>query len=60
MKAISGQPGYALGSVHAVTEDGTLVIASASGSQFASLAWGASQELRGRVHVVLVTEPVGY
>jgi acyl-CoA hydrolase len=111
MKAISGQPDYALGSAHAITQDGTLVIASASGSQFASLAWGAAnvifvvgtqkivptlaaarervyqhslvledaraqaaygqhsfvgkileihQELPGRVHVVLVREPVGY
>jgi acyl-CoA hydrolase len=41
MKAIGGQPDYALGSVHAVTRDGTLVIASASGSQLASYAWGA-------------------
>jgi len=111
MKAISGQPDYALGSVHAITQDGTLVIASASGSQFASLAWGAAnvifvvgaqkivptleaareriyqhslvledaraqaaygqhsfvgkileiqQELPGRVHIVLVRQPVGY
>jgi acyl-CoA hydrolase len=43
MKAIGGQPDYALGSVHAVTRDGTLVIASASGSQLASYAWGAAQ-----------------
>jgi LUD domain len=42
MKAIGGQPEYALGSVHAVTSDGTLVIASASGSQLASYAWGAA------------------
>jgi hypothetical protein len=42
MKAIGGQPDYALGSVHAVTVDGTLVIASASGSQLASYAWGAA------------------
>ena len=42
MKVISGQPDYALGSVHAVTRDGVLVIASASGSQFASYAWGAA------------------
>jgi len=42
MKAISGQPDYALGSVHAVTRDGTLVIASASGSQLATYAWGAA------------------
>ena len=42
LKAIGGQPDYALGSVHAVTRDGTLVIASASGSQLASYAWGAA------------------
>jgi len=42
MKAIGGQPDYALGSVHAITADGTLVIASASGSQLASYAWGAA------------------
>ena len=32
-----------IGSVHAVTEDGHVVIASASGSQLASYAFGASQ-----------------
>jgi hypothetical protein len=42
MKAIGGQPDYAVGSVHAITRDGTLVIASASGSQLASYAWGAA------------------
>jgi acyl-CoA hydrolase len=42
MKAIGGQPDYALGSVHAITAGGTLVIASASGSQLASYAWGAA------------------
>jgi hypothetical protein len=42
MKAIAGQADYALGSVHAVTRDGALVIASASGSQLAAYAWGAA------------------
>jgi len=42
MKAIAGQPDYALGSVHAVTRDGALFIASASGSQLASFVWGAA------------------
>jgi hypothetical protein len=42
MKAIAGQPDFALGSVPAITRDGTLVIASASGSQLASYAWGAA------------------
>jgi acyl-CoA hydrolase len=111
MKAIGGQPDYALGSVHAVTRDGTLVIASASGSQLASYAWGAAnvifvvgaqklvsdldaareriyqhtlkledaraqaaygqhsyvgkmleihQELPGRIHIVLIRQPIGY
>jgi hypothetical protein len=41
MKAIAGQADYALGSVHAVTHDGGLFIASASGSQLAAYAWGA-------------------
>jgi acyl-CoA hydrolase len=45
MKAIGGQPDYALGSVHAITRDGTLVIASASGSQLASYAWGAAKAI---------------
>jgi len=111
MKAIAGQPDYALGSVHAITQDGTLVIVSASGSQLASYAWGATnvifvagtqklvptreaareriyqhtlkledaraqaaygqhssigktleihQELPGRIHIVLVRQPVGF
>src|SRR5690349_15507414 len=38
MKAIGGQPDYALGSVHAITAGGTMVIDSASGSQLASYA----------------------
>jgi hypothetical protein len=42
MKAIAGQPDFAIGSVHGVTRDGALLIASASGSQLASYAWGAS------------------
>ena len=42
MKRIAAQPDYALGSVHAVTRDGVLVIASASGSQLASYVWGAT------------------
>jgi hypothetical protein len=42
MKAIAGQPDFALGSVHAVTREGALVIASASGSQLAQYAWGAA------------------
>ncbi len=42
IKAIMGQPDFALGSVHAITRDGTLVIASALGSQLASYAFGAA------------------
>jgi hypothetical protein len=43
MKRLAGQADYALGSVHAVTRDGTVVVASASGSQLASYAWGAAK-----------------
>jgi NADPH-dependent glutamate synthase beta subunit-like oxidoreductase len=39
MKAIAGQPAFALSSFHTSTRDGTLVIA---GSQLASNAWGAA------------------
>lgn len=42
MKAIAGEADYTLGSVHAVTRDGVLVIASASGSQLAAYAWGTA------------------
>ncbi|MDP9256334.1 MAG: lactate utilization protein, partial [Actinomycetota bacterium] len=42
MKAAAGQADFALGSVHAVTHDGLLFIASASGSQLAAYAWGAA------------------
>lgn len=42
MKTLAGQPDFALGSVHAITRDGVLMIASASGSQFASYVWGAA------------------
>ncbi|MFI5889710.1 LUD domain-containing protein [Actinoplanes sp. NPDC051513] len=41
MKNIAGGAEYALGSVHAITADGALVIASASGSQLAAYAWSA-------------------
>lgn len=36
-------PEYAIGSVHAVTEDGQLLIASASGSQLPAYAYGAKK-----------------
>lgn len=42
IKTIFVLPDFALGSVHAVTHDGTLVVASALGSQLASYAWGAA------------------
>ena len=42
MKVIAGQADFALGSVHAVTRGGALFIASASGSQLSSYAWGAA------------------
>ena len=42
VKAVMGQPEFALGSVHAITHDGTLVIASALGSQLTAYAWAAA------------------
>jgi L-lactate utilization protein LutC len=42
IKALMGLPEFALGSVHAITRDGTLVIASALGSQLMSYAFGAA------------------
>ena len=47
MRAIGSAPAFAAGSVHAVTEDGKLVIASATGSQLPAYAYGAG-------HVVFV------
>jgi hypothetical protein len=48
MRQLAAAPDYVVGSVHAVTEDGSLLIASASGSQLGPLASGA-----GRVIVVV-------
>jgi hypothetical protein len=42
MKGLAGKPDFSLGSVHAITRDGVLAIASASGSQLPSYAWGAA------------------
>jgi hypothetical protein len=42
IKAIVVLADFALGSVQAITRDGTLVLASALGSQLAAYAWGAA------------------
>jgi len=42
MRRIGSAADYVLGSVHAITEDGQIVIASASGSQLPAYAYGAS------------------
>lgn len=47
MRVLAASPDYVVGSVHAVTEDGSLLIASASGSQLGPLVSGAA-------HVILV------
>jgi LUD domain len=47
MRRLAAAPDYVVGSVHAVAEDGSLLIASASGSQLGPLASGAG-------HVILV------
>jgi hypothetical protein len=41
MKRIGSASDYAIGSVHAITEDGQVVIASASGSQIPNYVYGA-------------------
>lgn len=43
IKAAMSLPDFALGSVHAVTREGVLVIASALGSQLTAYAWGADR-----------------
>jgi hypothetical protein len=47
MRSLAASPDYVVGSVHALTEGGSLLIASASGSQLGPLVSGAG-------HVVLV------
>lgn len=47
MQKLGAAPEYAIGSVHAVTEDGKIVIASNTGSQLAAEVYGAS-------HVIFV------
>ncbi|MGA7419038.1 MAG: LUD domain-containing protein [Acidimicrobiales bacterium] len=47
MRQLSASPDWLVGSVHALTEEGSLVIASASGSQLGPIASGAG-------HVVFV------
>ena len=41
MRTLAASPEYVVGSVHAVTEDGSLLIASATGSQLGPLVSGA-------------------
>jgi hypothetical protein len=47
MRQLAAAPDYVVGSVHALTEEGSLLIASASGSQLGPLVSGAG-------HVILV------
>ena len=41
MKKLGAAPEWAIGSVHAVTEDGKVVVASATGSQLPAYAYGS-------------------
>ena len=43
MRKLSAAPEYVIGSVHAVTENGEVMIASATGSQLSAYAYGASR-----------------
>ena len=47
MRILAAAPEYVVGSVHAVTEEGSLLIASASGSQLGPIVSGAE-------HVIFV------
>jgi len=42
MKKLGSAPDWTVGSVHAVTEDGNVLIASATGSQLSAYAYGAN------------------
>lgn len=55
IRRLAASPGVMLGSVHAVTETGTLVAASASGSQLGPYAPGA-----GQVILVVGTQKYGF
>ena len=43
MKKLGSGPEWAVGSVHAVTEDGKVIVASATGSQLPAYAYGAGR-----------------
>ena len=45
MKSLGSTPDWAIGSVHAVTEDGQILVASATGSQLPAYAYGATNVL---------------
>ncbi len=53
IRRISQAPGIAIGSVHAVTEDGEVIMASATGTQIGPFAFGA-----GRVIWVVGTQKI--
>jgi hypothetical protein len=53
MRALAASPDYVVGSVHALTEGGSLLIASASGSQLGPLVSGA-----GRVILVIGAQKI--
>ncbi len=53
MRKLGAAPEWAVGSVHAVTEDGKVLVASATGSQLSAYAYGA-----GRVILVVGTNKI--
>jgi LUD domain len=53
MRQLSASPDWLVGSVHALTEDGSLIIASASGSQLGPIASGA-----GRVILIVGAQKI--
>jgi hypothetical protein len=66
MRRMGASPDYAVGSVHAVTEQGEVFVASASGSQLAAGS-GVNKVLivnceftPGRITVILVKQELGF
>jgi len=66
MRRLGAAPDYMLGSVHAVTEDGSHAVASASGSQIGPHSSSAVNQLLvtngdwfGRTMMILLDEPLG-
>ncbi len=60
-RKLGAAPDFAMGSVHAVTEGGVVMIASLTGSTFPSKVLLFNREIQpGRVKLILVSETLGF